>query len=643
MKMSHGRPFEPAVSLDPGDADWAAAIARGTPPFERLRHPAFEADGSGPSGEEAARQWIAATCSAAPHRQAELLAVLDVDAAAAMQAFRPARIAADGPLPGWACCLIRTVRALPAEHRSADGRDPTDTGIGAFLEAARLLLDWDRLTARHPFLDSGVLPALTRQLVTRILLACGATLELENVTRTAPVWEFGRTAWMDRLCGFSGLNFVVGTAIRQWRQNALEMLSRIASDLPMLEQAVFAGARAGALLSIEGDLGDRHNDGRSVAVLTFASGARIVYKPKDLRCARQFMGLLDALNAAGPALPLPTRTIVCRGDYSWEQHVGQRQTESVAEAARFFRRFGMMLRVLQIVEGRDFWIDNLRADGDRPVFVDLECILHPRAATPDRRDSVMGLDPESYEESVLATAAVTQPIDVAGFGLQDFGALSSSGFRALPLGMWKGYRDQGNGNIWLRGGRLYWAPDVAWPLVNGQPAAAADFLAELETGYREVQQLLCRCAAGLLGPASALTGIGAVPVRVLMRSTWEYLVLLRASLEPNALLDGNARELALTSVVSTAPDWSGEAGACWRLARSELDALRLLDIPEFWNLPSGTAAMDPSHLAVPRVFAGSSHERMQARLVNVGSFDTERHVAILRAAVGSMARPLVAA
>lgn len=640
--MSHEFSFARAVGLGEADADWAAAIARGAPPFERLRHPAFQADSSGPAADEAAKRWIAAISGAAPHREADILAALDLDVATVKQAFRPAKIVAEEPLPAWAGCLIQTIRALPLHHGSRDGEAPTATGIAAFIEAARQLLEWDRLQGRYAFLDPGLLVSLTRQLVTRILLACGATVELENATRAVPVYEFGREAWIDRLCGFTGLNFVVGTAIRQWRQNALEMLRRTASDLPMLQQTLFAGRSAGRLVAIEGDLGDRHNDGRSVAVLTFASGARVVYKPKDLRCADKFMGLLDALNAAGPSVTLPTRRIICRDGWCWEEYVAQRQAGSAAEASRFFRRFGMMLRALQIVEGRDFWIDNLRVDGDRPVFVDLECILHPRIAAGNPAAANMGLHPDDYEESVLATAAVTQPIEVAGFGMQDFGALSSSGLRALPLGMWSGYRDQQNGNIFLRGGRLYWAPDVAWPQVAGHPAYAADYVDEIETGYRESQQLLCRSAAGLLGDASPLAGIEHAPVRVLMRSTWEYLVLLRASLEPNALLDGNAREVALTSVVSTVPEWSDDAGIVWRLARSELDALRQLDIPEFYNLPSGTAAMDPSQLTVTGVFAGSSHQRMVARLTNIRSFGIEGHVEALRAAVGSIRRPVTA-
>jgi lantibiotic modifying enzyme len=570
------------------------------------------------------------------------LSLSGLDYSGLVQAFGPARIEPDESPPEWVECLIQTVRALPEDPPSSfAGEDPTMAATRVLFDAAVQLLDWDALRVQYPFFDPLILVSLTRQLATRILLACGSTLELENTTtQTDPTWDFSRGAWMQRLCGFTGLNFVIGTAIRQWKQNAVEILTRAGQDFPVLQMTLFKGRPPGSLVAVEGDLGDRHNDGRSVTVLTFASGRRVVYKPKDLRCALQFLDLLAFLNAATRSVTLPTRQIICRGSYAWEEYVEEREARTEAEAASFFRRFGMLLRVLQLVEGRDFWIDNLRICGDLPVFIDLECILHPRLRTSGVHSSIMGLEPELYEESVLPTAAVTHPIDIPGYGKQDFGGLSSPGPRLLPLGAWSGYRDRRNGNIWLKGGRLYWEPQLAWPQSRGKPADPVDYLDDLEGGYRETQRLLCRCAPGLLSPASPLTGIGDVPVRVLLRSTWEYLVLLRASLEPMALLDGNARELALANVLATAPRWTSDDDAKRRLAigHSELNAIRILDIPEFYSLPSSTSVIDTSHSVVPDVFEGCARDRLRMRLTEVGAFDIQAHVRILRTAVNSITR-----
>ena len=455
-----------------------------------------------------------------PRRRA--FAVSGFNYQAIVQTFGPARIADDEHLPAWVECLVQTIRALPENPPSGlAGEDPTTAATRVLIDAAAQLLDWDELRGRYPFFDPRMLVFLTRRLATRILLACGSTLELENTTQTNPRWDFSRGAWMERLCGFTGLNFVVGTAIRQWKQNAVEILTRAGQDLPILQLTLLKGTSPDSLVAIEGDLGDRHNDGRSVAILTFASGRRIVYKPKDSRCANRFLGLLTFLNAAAQSVTISTRQIISRASYAWEEYVEEREAGTEAEVASFFRRFGMLLRVLQLVEGRDFWIDNLRICGDLPVFIDLECILHPRLKTAGFHESMMNLEPELYEESVLPTAAVTHPIDVPDHGKQDFGALSSPGPRLLPLGAWSGYRDRRNGNLWLQGGRIYWEPELAWPQSRGKPADPADYLDDLEGGYREMQMLLCRCAAGLLGPSSPLAGIEDVPVRVLMRSTWE--------------------------------------------------------------------------------------------------------------------------
>ena len=117
-------------------------------------------------------------------------------------------------------------------------------------------------------------------------------------------------------------------------------------------------------------------------------------------------------------------------------------------------------------------------------------------------------------------------------------------------------------------------------------------------------------------------------------------MLLRASLEPMALLDGNARELALANVLATAPKWGSDDNARRRLAiaYSELDALRILDIPEFYNLPSSKSVIDTSYSEVPDVFEGSACDRLSRRLTEVDSFDVEAHVRILRTAVNSITR-----
>jgi hypothetical protein len=618
--------------------DFLAAIATGAPPFERLRHPAFEPDGRRGPDRELVSTWIEEVTGGNAGLEDAFWRGSRLDPETGATAFRPARVRAGPPLPLWATCLGDALDALPSSHRERDAETAPTAVVGhAWRDAARVLLGWEDLRARHAFLTEEALASLTTQLATRVLLAAWSVLELESLTQFDPVWDMGRDAWLERLAGFSGLTFTVGTALRQWRQSSIEMIERLARDQPLLKEAWGPAAPGGPLTRIEGDQGDRHDDGRAVATLTFANGGRVVYKPKDLRSASKFLDLAAFLNSMGATCPLPTRALITRGKYAWEEFIHEWQATTLDESARYFHRFGMYLRLLQLVEARDFWIDNIRIAGDTPVFTDLECILHPRLPAASAVD-VAGLDLAVYEESVLPTAAVTQTIEVAGAGPQDFGALAVPGRRQLPVGILHGYSDRTNDAFELLDGKLYWQPKIPWPRTPHGPAEPADHLDDLERGFEEMQQLITRGARRLTALSGPLEGVSEAPVRVLMRDTWGYLVLLRVSLAPPAVLDGNAREVALAKVVQTAPDWFSGARPEDRvaIANAEVQALRLLDVPQFHTTAGGSDLVLSHELELEDVFESSGAERLRRRLREAEDFDVSLHLGILRATLEGM-------
>ncbi|GAA1433433.1 hypothetical protein GCM10009601_55930 [Streptomyces thermospinosisporus] len=626
------------ASLVDVDQEWARSIAIGAPPFHRRRHPAFRSTRT-TDGAAAAQAWRAIVSGHRPGLDDEVLKTIGFDDAAVEEAFGDAVLEPGHSAPGWVECLVNTIRHLPQEeYGHSPTTDSIDVATACFSDAARSLLDWGVLEARHRFLDARTLTSFSRHLATRVVMTCGAVLELENLGRTDFRWDFTRDAWHQRLTGFPGLNYVVGTGVRQWRQNAFELVGRLGADLPTIRSFLLRDRDPGPVVRIDFDLGDRHNDGRSVATLTFASGDTVVYKPKDLRCADTFLRLVDTINAAAGELLLPSFRVLPRNGYSWEQFIPQQAVSGPESARSLFRRYGAVLRVLQLVEGQDFWIDNLRIWGELPFFVDLECAFQPRIDGLGFQVRLPELDPRLYDESVLPTGAVTQPMDVQNYGRQDFGGLAGNGIRALPLGLWKGYRDRNNGNILLRHGQLFWYPEVAWPVIDGVPVPSEDYLDTIEAGYRRAQEVLERCASRLRSSDGPLSDLPRLWVRALLRSTWEYLILLRSSLTPQSLLSGVARETALAHVFGTAPAWGDEERVSdrMRVAWSEVQALRALDIPQFLSNPATTLVADARGDTLADLFSGTAELRLEARLTDLEQFDTDAHARILRMGVVSI-------
>jgi lantibiotic modifying enzyme len=89
-----------------------------------------------------------------------------------------------------------------------------------------------------------------------------------------------------------------------WVDYSLELLDRLLKDWDLIHASLAAGAEPGSLTSIAMGTGDAHRRGRTVAILEFSAGFKLVYKPPP--SARAFVpnGTICALNQSSDLLPL---------------------------------------------------------------------------------------------------------------------------------------------------------------------------------------------------------------------------------------------------------------------------------------------------------------------------------------------------
>ncbi|HLK44413.1 MAG TPA: DUF4135 domain-containing protein, partial [Acidimicrobiales bacterium] len=273
---------------------------------------------------------------------------------------------------------------------------------------------------------------MVEDLARRVLGVCDAVLSVEQLALGAigggstDVVDLDSSldVWLARVEAYPGLAVVVGTACEQWRAGLLELLGRWRADAERVCAALSRGAAPGRLVHVVGGAGDRHHGGRSVALLRFESGLRVVYKPKDLTVAAATMDLFAVLNAGSDVL-LPTRVVICADGYGWEEHVEAAPVATPGAFETYYRRLGALTRVFQHLGARDLWADNLVAVGDEPHFVDLECVLFAPLDVVD--DGAWSLTLRA-EQTVVRTA-IPLAASTPGFGLYapDVGCLSHAG------------------------------------------------------------------------------------------------------------------------------------------------------------------------------------------------------------------------
>ncbi|GAA4843928.1 type 2 lanthipeptide synthetase LanM [Kitasatospora terrestris] len=556
------------------------------------------------------------------------------------EGLRRVRLADPARLPAWAHALAVFLRAQPTDRAPGPG-----ALVEGFVRAAAALL---------PSAAGGILGVpvteearadLAKTLTGRLTEACNLSFchefQLSTGRPRATGWDAeggldsSQDGWLARLERLPGLAFLVGTVCLQWQHVYTEMFARLAADRHLLVGRMWQGTDPGALHSVRGDAGDRHAGGRSVALLRFADGQGVVYKPKDMRHATAFLALAARLNKE-LSLDLPLRTVLvrsdrgddghgasldtgCESDYGWEELVPSRPCADRSGFARFYTRLGMTIRLVQLLEGRDLWADNLLADGEHPVLIDLECLLYPRVQAPPVLSAAQHGLLDELETTVVRTAMAFQAWTPAGrTDALDIGCLSrvgglevAPGVPALPLPPYR-------------------------PVADGEPADPWEYTEQVVEGYREMHRTLYRLREELADPEGPLSGFRGVWVRYIWRHTWDGYKILRASTSPLALDDGATRETVIAgalrgAVVARAGD--PDRGDLLEVVLSELDSFRIFDIPFFRSLTTSSSVFTADGREIPGHFQSTGWKRLQQRVAELEGFDLEAHVGVLSGCV----------
>jgi lantibiotic modifying enzyme len=168
---------------------------------------------------------------------------------------------------------------------------------------------------------------------------------------------------------------LMATITRQWIAASREFVLRLDADLATIRKNILGADAQMPVAKIEGGRSDPHNGGRSVAIVAFADGGRVVYKPKDVRLDASWHALVERFNQAGAAIELKAARAVPREGYGWTEFIAHGGCADVDACKQFFRRAGAWLALFHCFAASDMHRDNMIAAGEHPVPIDLETIL----------------------------------------------------------------------------------------------------------------------------------------------------------------------------------------------------------------------------------------------------------------------------
>jgi type 2 lantibiotic biosynthesis protein LanM len=420
---------------------------------------------------------------------------------------------------------------------------------------------------------------------------------------------------------------------RQWELTSSELLAHLAADWDSIRTALSPHQDPGLLVGVAAGAGDAHRGGRSVAILEFASGLRVVYKPRSLALDSHFQDFLTWLNEHGADPPLRTLWMLDRSDHGFVEFVTPAPCQSHDEIARFYRRQGASIALVHVLAGVDMHFENLIAVGEHPCLVDLETLFHPllpQAALPDV-DATLVRDVTS--ESVLRTGLLPSRawsqgedagVDLSGLG-NEIAQLTPD-----ALLHWQG---EGTDAMHAARARVPLPPGKNLPALGDTTAMALDHLDDLERGFRDTWRLLARERARLSSAEGPLARFANDRARVVLRPTRAYGLLHSELSHPDLQRDALELERVLNKL------WVGidAVPAMMPVLASERDDLVQGDLPLFTTHPSSHDLEDSRGRRLAGFFAQSGLQLARRRLVRLDEVELERQLWFVRSAFATAA------
>jgi len=426
---------------------------------------------------------------------------------------------------------------------------------------------------------------------------------------------------------------LAATIVRQWIETSREFVARLNADLPAIRRDILQSKAADPIVGIEGDFSDPHNDGRSVRIVRFKDGARVVYKPKDLALDAAWHDLIGRLNGAGPPVALRAVRALAREGYGWTEFVVHSGTD--ADGCRlFFRRAGAWLALLHCFAAVDMHQENIIAAGDHPVPIDLETIFHTTAAhnAPDPEEQAAEAARELLANSIMSVGLLPAYGRNAFNDVFAMGGMTS-GWTAKTVLAWTGINTDAMRPTRLKQGGIS-NPNL--PHIGGAYARFGEHIEDFIAGFRDYAEFLSRMSRGDdLG--GLLKGFAGVSVRKVIRPTKFYHMLIQRLKAHQSMTDGAAWS-AQADFVARLADWEKDSDPLWPLQRAERAALLTLNVPHFVSASDDSKIGDANGVAV-RTPPPTGMERARARIRDLDAKEIDWQVEVIRQNTNSTPAP----
>lgn len=402
-----------------------------------------------------------------------------------------------------------------------------------------------------------------------------------------------------------------------------EIIVHYSSDWNKFKSKLGNGCEYDCLTGIEIGAGDTHNKGKSVAILKFNSGAKLVYKPHSLHIDECYSTMLDWINERGIKYLLSSPNALNCGAYGYHEFISHHPCQSIMEVEQFYYRLGALTALCYICGATDYHNENIIASGAQPVLIDLETIFSPLTET--QLQYTLGDDSLRTVFSSLMLPGVYSPNPLLDI---DLSAVGGRGGQKSKLMKIQRINNVGTDEAFLSDDFYTTKEKQNRPILNGEYMDVSMYTKHMIEGFCDLYRLLLThrdtFVRDILLPHSDATG------RHVFRATALYGKFLSDSMHPDYLQNESDRNRLLNIMVnnSTFPPQA--------VIERELEQMQRQDVPYFMFSLNSHDLYDMNGVCIRDFYPKSIIELVEQYLMQLSEDDLSKQLQYLRWSLSSL-------
>ena len=409
-----------------------------------------------------------------------------------------------------------------------------------------------------------------------------------------------------------------------WLHHSFQFVNRLAKDYTDLTEKLFGedAPNVGKLATAEFGAGDTHRGGRTVAIITFDSGKKVVYKPRPLTIDQHFQDLLGWVSVKS-GIDFKQIQIINREHYGWVEFVEYKSCINAQSVKNYYQRIGGYTAILYVLEATDFHYENIVANGEHPVLIDLESFFHPYFP-------IEGLGTnQANETTVLRTGLLPQRITLKDEdeGVDISGLTDVEGQKGIvEINVTEGIGTDET-KIVKKFGRLEGSNNV--PLLRGQKVKMSNkHTAAIKEGFECLYRVFMDNKAEF---TEVLNHFKEDEIRVIFRDTFVYAHLLEEANHPHILRNGLECDRHFDWLWAAVPDYA----LIKRIVKCEKHDLLRGDVPLFTTKVNSRHLWYDDDQYIENFFDGTGLELINSRLDRLTDDDLTRQLWVVEASLAT--------